>query len=80
MRQPDDLDDMPPYEHLGNLSAVEPVHSVHLTCWDCKVQWVGCWDQNQCPRCGGTEDWERRQKIMTAPTSDASGSRAGGEA
>ena len=41
--------------HLGNFSAVEPVHSRLMFCSECNVDWVGCWDNFMCPECGEGE-------------------------
>ena len=43
------------YENLGNLSAVGPAYSRQMDCDVCKVYWVGCWDNFQCPKCGEGE-------------------------
>lgn len=48
-----------PYEHLGNLSAVEPHASVTLRCHRCRVEWIGCFDAAACPRCGNHDDWDK---------------------
>ena len=40
------------YENLGNLSAVGPAYSKGMSCHDCRVEWIGCWDNFQCPKCG----------------------------
>lgn len=40
------------FEYLGNLSATPPWAARHMSCWDCKVSWDGCWDNFECPRCG----------------------------
>ena len=40
------------YKYLGNFSATPPWHSVSMSCHDCKVSWIGCWDNFQCPQCG----------------------------
>jgi hypothetical protein len=43
------------YTYLGNFSAVEPVHTRYMVCYDCKVSWHGCWDNFMCPKCGKGE-------------------------
>lgn len=43
------------YEYLGNFSAVGPAYSRGMRCHDCKVEWVGCWDNFMCPKCGQGE-------------------------
>tara|TARA_R110000772_G_scaffold86268_1_gene180661 strand:+ start:924 stop:1118 length:195 start_codon:yes stop_codon:yes gene_type:complete len=43
------------YQFIGNFSAVEPVYSRHMSCHDCEVEWTGCWDNFQCPKCGAGE-------------------------
>lgn len=43
------------YKDLGYLSAVQPWQSVPMYCDDCKVEWVGCWDNFACPICGDGE-------------------------
>ena len=43
------------YEYLGDLSAVDPPYVRHMMCHDCKVEWGGCWDNFQCPKCGKGE-------------------------
>lgn len=40
------------YENLGDLSATPPWFSVAMSCDKCRVQWTGCWDNYQCPKCG----------------------------
>ena len=52
------------YKYLGNFSAVEPVYSRQMSCHECKVYWVGCWDNFMCPQCGEGE----------LPTSEPKGS------
>ena len=50
---------------LGDLSAVDPWHSVYMECVDCNVAWAGCWDNYQCPRClQGELPW-RDNAILT---------------
>ena len=49
------IDALNEYEHLGNLSAVDPWHRRFMQCHDCQVSWDGCWDNFQCPRCGNGE-------------------------
>ena len=39
--------------YLGNFSAVDPVYSKRMECFGCGVSWTGCWDNFQCPECGG---------------------------
>ena len=41
------------YKYLGNYSAVDPAYSRGMHCHDCMVSWTGCWDNFQCPLCGG---------------------------
>lgn len=48
-------DDKNTTRHLGNFSAVEPAYSRLMYCYDCNVDWVGCWDNFQCPECGQGE-------------------------
>jgi hypothetical protein len=43
------------YEHLGDFSATPPWFSKNMQCHDCKVEWTGCWDNFQCPKCGKGE-------------------------
>lgn len=43
------------YQHLGDLSAVEPPYRVPMRCDDCRVAWDGCWDAFECPKCGRGE-------------------------
>lgn len=43
------------YTYLGDLSATPPWHSKSMSCDDCRVRWVGCWDNFQCPKCGQGE-------------------------
>jgi len=43
------------YTYLGNFSAVEPVHTRYMVCYECKVSWHGCWDNFMCPKCGKGE-------------------------
>jgi len=55
------------YEHLGDLSAVEPWHRVPMVCDKCMVSWEGCWDNYQCPRCGeGELPWNPDQSADEA--------------
>lgn len=46
------------YKFLGNISAVEGWASVALRCDVCMVEWVGCYDQATCPRCGNHDAWD----------------------
>jgi len=39
-------------KYLGNFSAVEPVHTRYMICYNCNVSWNGCWDNFMCPICG----------------------------
>jgi hypothetical protein len=41
--------------YLGNFSAVEPVYTRRMYCWECQVEWDGCWDNFMCPICGKGE-------------------------
>ena len=43
------------YRYLGNFSAVDPAYSRGMSCSDCKVEWIGCWDNFMCPECGEGE-------------------------
>jgi len=43
------------YKYLGNFAACEPWAAVGMSCDKCKVQWTGCWDNYQCPKCGEGE-------------------------
>lgn len=43
------------YKYLGDFSATPPWHSRAMVCHDCKVEWTGCWDNFQCPKCGNGE-------------------------
>jgi hypothetical protein len=43
------------YQYLGDFSAVDPAYSAHMSCHDCEVSWTGCWDNFECPKCGGGE-------------------------
>ena len=38
-------------EYLGNFSAVDPAYSRGMFCAACDVEWTGCWDNFQCPKC-----------------------------
>jgi Zn finger protein HypA/HybF involved in hydrogenase expression len=44
-----------PYTYLGNFSAVDPAYSRGMACHECRVEWTGCWDNFQCPKCGEGE-------------------------
>lgn len=41
--------------YMGNFSAVEPVHTRYMICFECNVSWHGCWDNFQCPVCKNGE-------------------------
>lgn len=41
--------------YLGNFSAVDPAYSRLMSCYECNVEWVGCWDNFECPECGEGE-------------------------
>ena len=43
------------YKHLGNFAVFEPWAAVHMQCDDCRVSWVGRWENFECPRCGKFE-------------------------
>lgn len=55
------------YEDLGDLCCsplpsglslpvtIQAWHSRSLNCHDCKVTWLGCWDNFKCSRCGNGE-------------------------
>lgn len=43
------------YKFVGNFSAVDPAYSRDMRCDKCKVRWIGCWDNFQCPKCGEGE-------------------------
>jgi hypothetical protein len=43
------------YVYLGNFSATEPWYDLWMCCDDCKVSWMGCWDNFMCPKCGEGE-------------------------
>ena len=43
------------WKDYGDLSAVEPWHRVSMQCEPCNTRWYGCWDNFQCPECGGGE-------------------------
>ena len=43
------------FKHLGDFSATEPVHSRFMQCLNCRVSWVGCYDNFTCPICGEGE-------------------------
>jgi hypothetical protein len=49
------IDELIDLVYLGNFSAVDPVYSRHMECYDCRVSWTGCWDNFQCPKCGKGE-------------------------
>lgn len=49
-------------EHLGDLSASEPMYAVYLDCEKCDVSWMGCMAAAQCPKCGDTISWEEKMK------------------
>ena len=53
----------PEYKYLGDFSATPVWHSVSLSCDKCKVRWIGCWDNSMCPKCGDSEDFERRGEL-----------------
>lgn len=40
------------YTDLGDFSATPPWHSRRMSCDACRVTWLGCWDNFQCPKCG----------------------------
>lgn len=42
---------MTDFKYLGNFSAIEPVYTRLMYCYDCKVSWHGCWDNFTCPQC-----------------------------
>lgn len=46
---------MEDYKYLGNFSAVDPAYSRGMSCHDCKVDWIGCYDNFMCPICGKGE-------------------------
>ena len=50
------------YKYLGDLSAVEPWARIALCCDKCKVEWLGCMDAAECPKCGDTSDWDRQMR------------------
>ncbi len=55
------------YKYLGNFNAATPEAGVYLTCDQCSVSWIGCWDNNCCPQCGDHEAWEKlgaRRKLF----------------
>lgn len=52
------------YKYLGDFSATPPWHSITLSCDDCRVTWTGCFDANQCPKCGSSEGYEQRNKAL----------------
>ena len=43
------------FVYVGNFSAVDPPYSILQCCYDCKVEWTGCWDNFMCPKCGKEE-------------------------
>lgn len=43
------------FQYLGDFSATPPEHSRHMSCYECEVEWIGCWDNFQCPQCGEGE-------------------------
>lgn len=43
---------MSEYKYLGNFSAVDPAYTRLMFCYECDVNWHGCWDNFQCPLCG----------------------------
>jgi hypothetical protein len=43
------------FVYLGNFAACEPWAAKSMQCDKCMVNWVGCWDNFQCPRCGEGE-------------------------
>ncbi len=44
------------YAYMGNYSAAEmPGASRLMGCHECKVEWTGCWDNFECPKCGRGE-------------------------
>lgn len=52
------------YKYLGNFSAVEPWHSVSMRCDDCRVEWIGCWDNFECPMCRkGELPWQDERQF-----------------
>ena len=46
---------MSEYKYLGNLAACEPWAAQGMRCDNCMVEWMGCWDNFQCPKCGKGE-------------------------
>jgi len=61
------------YEYLGNLSAVDPVYSRDMICYECKVRWTGCWDNFQCPKCGEGELPSHEIRITKLEAGDTNG-------
>lgn len=55
------------YEYLGDLSATPPWHSKMMACDKCMVEWTGCWDNFQCPRCGDGELPKPPDEILEDP-------------
>lgn len=43
------------YTYYDNLSATPPWYAVRMECDACKLFWISCWDNVQCPKCGGGE-------------------------
>lgn len=43
------------YQYVGDFSATPPWFSVSMRCDDCMIEWTGCWDNFQCPKCGQGE-------------------------
>lgn len=39
------------FKHLGDFSAAPTAHSRLMFCYNCRVSWLGCWDNFQCPIC-----------------------------
>ena len=60
------------YRFVGNLSAVEPAYAIHLSCDNCMVFWIGCFDANCCPECGDGSDWVRQTEHKYAHSDEPS--------
>lgn len=65
------------FRDLGDFSATDPAYSRRMNCYDCKVTWVGCWDNFQCPICGRGELPSSEINILPLPVKDLTGNVIG---
>jgi hypothetical protein len=73
------------YRDYGYLAAVDPPYARGMQCDACKVKWIGCWDNFQCPECGegelpkpSGEGAERASKVSADPREGNPEGRLGG--